>query len=525
MNGSGSPAIEVARAHYLAGRLDDAVRVLRQAPPSDAGSPDVLLLLAEIHARKGEMVAAADFAMRAVSRGDAAPHLLLEVARLCQASGRHTDAIKVLTRLVRVQPGHASAQLLLAQSHAEQGDPAKALQLLDALLIAQPHSHELHYNRGWILGRLGQLDEETAAYQAALALRPNFVPAHINLGVAQREQHRFAEALRQFERALQIDPYCADAHTNRAQTCLMIGDFETGWREYEWRWRDGGQGHGFDPAKQWTGRQPIAGRRLLVHHEQGLGDTLQFVRYVPLLVEAGAKVLLRVQTSLVPLLAPSLATVRVFAENEPAPVHDLHCPLLSLPLAFGTTAESIPAAIPYLRAPPERREKWRELLGEQRDRPRVGIAWTGSKVDPNRRIPLDELGPLLDARADFFSLVKDVPPIDYKTLARRTGIINHGRGLRDFADTAALVAELDLVITIDTSLAHLAGALGAALWIALPFTPDWRWQMDRPDSPWYPQARLFRQCRRGDWKTVVLAMADALQVWLSSLACSKSSGG
>ncbi len=398
----------------------------------------------------------------------------------------------------------------------KKGAYPRALQALERLTAIHPKLAEAHYGKGCVLGMMERYEDEMAAYRCAIALNPNFAPAKVNLGVALRDLHRFEEALQQFALAIDIDPNYAAARTNRAQTNLLLGNFEPGWREYEWRWLDGGAAHGFDSQKLWTGEQSIAGRTVLVHFEQGLGDTLQFVRYVDLIVQAGARVVLRVQKALLPLLHAYPGTAQVIGENDPVPDFDLHCPLLSLPAALKTGATDIPGAIPYLHADPQKSAHWREIIGGVTDRPRVGIAWAGLRTPSehgNRSMRLAELAPLLAANAQFVSLQKDVPHADRQSLRKLDSLLDVSNRLRTFADTAALVSQLDLVISVDTSVAHLAGALGTPVWIALLFTPDWRWQMNRSDSPWYPQARLFRQAVRGDWTEVIDRLKTALDEW------------
>ena len=430
--------------------------------------------------------------------------------------GRLEQAESLLQGVLATVPDCVQALKGLVDVTAKKGENQRALEALERLTTFHPQLAEAHYGKGCLLGAMGRYDDEMAAYRAAIALKPDFTQAYVNMGVALRDLHRFDEALRQFGLAIEVDPNYAGARTNRAQTNLLLGDFEPGWREYEWRWLDGGTSHGFDQRKLWTGDQPIAGKTVLAHFEQGLGDTLQFVRYVDRMADAGARVVLRVQDALLPLLREYAGTAQVIGENDPVPDFDLHCPLLSLPFAFKTGAADIPAVVPYLRADPQRATRWREAIGDAAHGPRVGIAWAGLRNHPddrNRSIRLAELAPLFAAKAQFVSLQKDVPDADGEALRNLGPLLDVRERLHTFADTAALISELDLVISVDTSVAHLAGALGAPVWIALAYTPDWRWQLNRADTPWYPQARLFRQTVRGDWKAVVHGLRMALDAW------------
>jgi hypothetical protein len=325
--------------------------------------------------------------------------------------------------------------------------------------------------------------------------------------------------MQQFKKALSLDPNDAGARTNRAQTNLLRGEFEHGWREYEWRWRDGTQSHGFAENTQWTGAQPIDGKTVFVHHEQGFGDTLQFVRFVDRLGDAGARVVLRVQDALLPLLREYRGAAEVIGETAPVPDFDYHIPFLSLPFALKLRAPDLQMPEPYLHADRALACQWDDLLAGAATRPNIGIVWSGSRThlnDRNRSLSLAQLQPLLDADANFFSLQKDVRDSDRAHLAAldQRGVLRDvSARLATFAETAALVARLDLVICVDTAVAHLAGALGKPVWIALPFMPDWRWQLDRSDSPWYPSARLFRQASRDDWTGVVAALRAEIDAW------------
>jgi hypothetical protein len=262
----------------------------------------------------------------------------------------------------------------------------------------------------------------------------------------------------------------------------------------------------------WLGEVPVAGRTLLLHHEQGLGDTLQMLRYVPLLAERGARVIVLVPAALVTIAATVPGVAQVVAEGPDLPAFDLHCPMMSLPLAFGTTLASVPANVPYLVAPAGVRADWRARLGPATRR-RIGIAWSGSTThqnDRHRSLPLRRLLPLLDRRAEFISVQKEYRPDDQQFMLADRRVRDLAGQLGDFADTAGLLAELDLVICVDTAVAHLAGALGRPVWLLLPFAPDYRWLLGREDSPWYPTMRLFRQPAYSDWDAVISALGTAL---------------
>jgi hypothetical protein len=296
---------------------------------------------------------------------------------------------------------------------------------------------------------------------------------------------------------------------------LLTGDLDAGWREYEWRWKD----KSLDLPERdfaqplWLGGGGIEGKTILLHSEQGFGDTIQFCRYAPLIAARGARVLLDVPEPLQDLMASVSGVARVISEKDRPPNFDVHCPLLSLPLAFKTRIESIPANTPYLSAPSETMRNW-DLSFGSKDRLRVGLAWSGrptNRDDSNRSIKLQSLLPLLDVRANFVSLQKDVRPDDATELKVRSDLLHVGDKLKTFADTAAVIANLDLVISVDTSVVHLAGALAKPVWVLLSFVPDWRWLLNRDDSPWYPTARLFRQNAPGDWAGVISRVVRELE--------------
>jgi len=347
----------------------------------------------------------------------------------------------------------------------------------------------------------------------AIALKPDFADAHYNLGVALHGQGRFDEALTSYDEAARLNPEFVDARWNRAFLWLTMGRFAEGWREHEWRWRRKHQPPRSFPQPLWKG-EPIAGRSILLHNEQGIGDTLQFVRYAPLVAAHGARVLVQVQRPLARLVRGSLdGGIEVLAEGDLLPPFDLHAPLLSLPLAFATTLENVPARVPYLKTDAAAAARWRSRIGPAPGL-KIGLVWAGNaqhKNDRNRSIALERLLPLIDEiKARWFSLQVGERAGDLARIA--SGKINNlADRFTDFGETAAAIDNLDLVISVDTAVAHLAGALGKPVWVLLPAVPDWRWLLGRADSPWYPTARLFRQPARGDWDSVMQALRTALR--------------
>jgi tetratricopeptide (TPR) repeat protein len=420
--------------------------------------------------------------------------------------GHAAAALGLIEAALELEPGAPDASANRGNALAMLGRLDEALAQYDALLAAHPGQAELHFNRGLALASLGRHADAIASYDQALAQRPGYRAAHLNRAVALQALNRHAEAIAGFEAMLARDPADPDAAHNAALSRLTLGDYAGGFKQYEARFaRSGMRGHRRDLGKPpWGGEIPLQHRTILLHAEQGLGDTIQFARYAPLLARLGARVVLEVAQELVSLLGRLDGVAQAAARGAALPAFDLHCPMGSLPLALGTQVASIPAA-PYLAASEERIAAWRARLPALT--PRVAFAWAGGAGHPddrNRSLELAQLGPLLDLEGvSFISLQREVSTVDAAGLAGMAQVTALGAELRDFDDTAAVLVLCDLVITVDTSLAHLAGALGRPVWILLPFRPDWRWMLDRPDSPWYPSARLYRQSAAGNWASVV----------------------
>ena len=429
---------------------------------------------------------------------------------------RYEDAVASYDRALALRPDFAEAR-------ANRGGALHALRRLDEALAdydralaLPPERAEVHYNRGNVLHALKRFDDALQSYDRALELRPDYADALANRGVTLQDLQRFDEALTHYQRAQAVRPDFADAHYNEALCRLLTGDLGRGFEKHEWRWETE-QHRGFrrDFAQPlWTGSDDIAGKTILLHAEQGFGDTIQFCRYAPQVAARGVRVVLEVQESLCGLMATLPGIAQVIGRGETLPDFDLHCPMLSLPKAFATELATIPGATPYLHAAAEGIAHWNERLGVK-DRPRIGLAWSGRpthKNDHNRSIALAAfLEILAGVNATAVSVQRDVRGADADILRQRSDIIHCGEELKDFADTAALIGNLDLVVAVDTSVAHLAGALGKPIWVLLPFVPDWRWLLNREDSPWYPTARLFRQDESRRWDGVIGRVNAALR--------------
>jgi tetratricopeptide (TPR) repeat protein len=393
----------------------------------------------------------------------------------------------------------------------------EALECFDRALNLKPDDPYFLYKRGNALSELQRHEEALACLDRAFELAPEDVDGLGDRGNVLSSLQRHAEALANYDRALELAPDSAITHWNRGLALLRVGEFEQGWEEYEWRLKLKGSSTGQRQFVQprWRGQLPIKGKTILLYSEQGFGDTIQFVRYAPPVAAFGAKVILQVQPALKNLLTGVDGSYTVVGVDEEPPPFDLHCPLMSLPLAFETRLETVPAKTPYLFASPERVNAWRERLPKSPMR-RIGIGWAGNpefQADRPRSIGLQPFLPLFSIPGfQFISLQKDLRAGDEDLLRKYPQVLHLGDQLGDFSDTAAIMSLIDLVISSDTAPVHLAGALGRPVWIVLQKQPDWRWMFDREDNPWYPSARLFRQSTEGDWVGVVGQVAAALTV-------------
>jgi tetratricopeptide (TPR) repeat protein len=499
------------------GEPSEALRLLGAAMAKDAPTPRLLFNVGlAFNALKQHQRALESFDL-AIKLQPAFCEAHSNRGAMLAALGRHEQAIESYRNALAINPDFADAHCNLGSALTQLQKYDEALASVDRALALRPSYPDAHYNRGNALKPLKRYEEALASYDRAIVLQPNHADAHNNRGQVLRELARYDEALASYDRALALQSQHVMAHCNAAALRLLTGDFERGWAHYEWRWlkKSVAQSKRNFPQPAWRGRQPISGKTILIHSEQGLGDTIQFSRYVSLVEACGAQAIFEVQKPLQALMVASLGAKQVVGKGDSLPEFDLHCPLLSLPLLFGTQLQTIPSATAYLRAPLDHLTAWQSRL-DVKPRPRIGLVWSGNpghERDRERSIGLRSLLPVMDAlgaRAVFVSLQKDVRGEDTILLKDRADIVDYTDALEDFSDTAALVSQLDLVISVDTSVAHLAAALGKPVWLLLTYFPDWRWLLDRDDSPWYPTARLFRQSKPGAWDEVVVRVRQAL---------------
>ncbi|WP_372400575.1 tetratricopeptide repeat-containing glycosyltransferase family protein (plasmid) [Azospirillum sp. HJ39] len=511
-------AFTTAVQFQQSGRADEACRLYERIIAQDRTFAPAINNLGLLYADRGRTAEAAALFRRALMLTPAALNSWNNLGSLLYRLGRRGEAATAYRASARLKPDQPAVlnELGILLEGLQRLDEAE--EVFGRAVALVPDEAEYANNHGALLRMAHRLDEAAVRFRRAIALNPQHSGAYSNLGSTVKDRGAFWEALLAFRRARTLDPAFAGAHWNESLVRLLIGDFVEGWRRYEWRWK-----HGRLPSPQRSFVQPrwdgsaLQGRRLLVYWEQGFGDVLQFVRYLPLLArEAGeqGRIFLECQHTLAPVLR-SLPGVTVVETGGPLPDFDVQIPVMSLPLLFGTRLETVPSRVPYLSAEPALVARWAERLRAAAGGLKVGIVWAGSPThgnDRNRSIGLAPFARL--AAIPGVTLVSIQKGPTEGLAADPPGgfpILNLSPDIRDFADTAAIMAGLDLVICVDTSVAHLAGALGVPVWVFIPFAPDWRWMLDREDSPWYPTMRLFRQSAPGRWDDAIDRIEDALR--------------
>jgi tetratricopeptide (TPR) repeat protein len=463
---------------------------------------------------RGEPALAIEAYQRALALNPRSIAAMCGLGLALKQAGRTGDAIACWNQLIKHAPDFPDSYVALALVRIDQRQFPEAERLLRAALKADPTYAPGMQNLGFVYQLQDKLDDAVRCYEAALAMQPSSVESLINMGSVQHRLRQSSAALESFQRALALKPDSIAAQYNCAQELLLHGDFERGWALYEARfawWKESGYQLPVFNRHRWRGENPC-GLTILLVAEQGLGDTLQFIRYAPEVAALGATVVLECQPALARLLHGVHGIDRVISRGDPRPDYDFFCPLMSLPLICKTTLQSIPRRVPYIRVERELREEWGIRLGNS-DALRVGLAWAGnpkrdhyqlSQSDRRRSMSIDNLAPLLSTGGiEFFNIQKDPSSSSSARSEATARIRDFPADLKDFANTAALVRHLDLVISVDTSLAHLAGALAIPVWLMCRLDGCWRWLLDREDSPWYPTMRIFRQSTQGDWDGVI----------------------
>jgi Tfp pilus assembly protein PilF len=450
-----------------------------------------------------------------------------EIAQQHHRAGRMAEAEAIYRQIIAAYPENADAFHVLGILALQTGRYPVAAALIGRAVYLRPSYAEAHSNLGLALLAQGKWELARASYERAIALRPDFVDAHHNLARALRDEGKLDESIASYRRALELQPDLGAAHLNLGITLLLRGDFEEGWREYEWRDHSPdmrNQRRTFDGVR-WDGAA-LSGQTLFVHAEQGLGDLIQFSRFLPAAMRRAGHVVLECS----PVVQRWLAGCRELGNLEmrtrdasisgTGPSFDAHAPLLSLPFLLGVKSPvDIPAPLPW-SSNEHASAAWRRLIDDEAGQLKVGLAWAGEPAhwnDKQRSIPLSTFAPLVttgDVR--FFSVQLGAAAAQAASPPQKMNLVDLTGNIHDLADTAGLLTQLDLVISVDTAVAHLAGAIGKPVWTLLPFAPDFRWMLKREDSPWYPTMRLFRQSRRGDWEEVIERVGSALRQLVDS---------
>jgi Tfp pilus assembly protein PilF len=476
-------------------------------------STDSLIALGRTALEQGALPAAEAWFRRAEDAGEDNAEVQYLLGQTALRQGDLPTADIRTAAALELAPGDPQIHLDLAGIRHAQGQVAEAMALYRRATVLAPDRADGHAGLGGMLVQLHHPDEALPHLERALALDPALTDTRGDAAMCLCAMNRFPDALEHYRIAHRLQPANNSARYLEALAQLALGDFANGWRKHEARWY-AALGYDYRPhieGPSWLGEDDLAGRTILLHCEQGMGDTIHFVRYAPLVADRGARVLLQVQAPLKPLLANLKGVAEVLARGETLPAFDTNCSLMSLPRAFRTNLDTIPAEVPYLAPPPEAVARWRNRLGPPDGRQRIALAWSGSTATWNREIPLALLAPLVQRPdVEFHVAQTEILPDDRTTLDAMPALHDHSHALADFADTAALVSLMDRVISVDTVLAHLGGALAKPTWTMLPLGADYRWMTTGHTSPWYPTMRLFRQPALYDWTSVVTAIVRAL---------------
>ena len=498
------------------GDLPSAARLYREILATVPGHAGALQHLGVVAFQSGHFATARDLIQRAIELDPECAGAYLNLGAALNANGQTDLAILALRQAIALKPDYAEAHNNLGAALVDNDLLDQAVASYRRALSLKPDYAEAHFNLANALIANMRFDPAEQHYRQAIGLRPDYAEAHNNLAAALADQGLMDQAIAGYRTAIVLKPTYAEAHENLGMMLLLRGDLPSGWSEYEWRLRkvDRLPLQRRFSVPMWDG-QFRENCRLLIHAEQGFGDTIQFARYLPLLAAQGQRVVFQCQPQLLNLLKSRTDLWQTISVSQPLPEFDFHCPLLSVPKLLQTTMQSIPAEIPYLQADPISMRYWTEQLSSGGHRFNVGLVWSGSptfKRDPLRSPrELSLFAPLAELEGvQFVSLQKGPAASQTQRPPPGMQLIDWTEKLNDFADTAALIANMDLVISSDTSVAHLAGAMGKPVWVMLPFNADWRWLLDRSDSPWYPTMRLFRQTRASVWTDVVLRIRDEL---------------
>jgi tetratricopeptide (TPR) repeat protein len=510
----------LAHAHYNLGNalrekkeLDAAIVSYQNAIRYDPECIEAYNNLGLVFFGKGQFDEAIAMYQKALQKTEKNADIYFNLGNALKEVKQYEQAIQCYRRAIELKPDFSEAYNNTGLVFQAKGELQEASQNYRKALDIAPGYAMAYYNLGTVFAKQQEINQAISCYEKALELNPDSAELLINLGVMFHDYHRLNEAVMSYRRAIELDSGDAKAHWCLANSLLLSGNFDEGWQEYEWRFKIKEFSQWKFSRPRWDG-SPLQNSTILLYAEQGLGDTIQFIRYAPLVAQKGARVILECQRELISLLSGIDGVEEVVERGRILPDYDLQCSLLSLPLLFSTTIDMIPGIMPYLHANPQVILRWEETIHNDPSGLKVGLVWSGNPVYPEDRIrscPVEFLLSLGKAKDTvFYSLQKGEAGKQAERLRDELEIIDYTEQLHDFSDTAALIENLDLVISVDTSVAHLAGALGKQVWTLLPFSPDWRWMLNREDTPWYPSMRLFRQKSPGDWKSVINRIIEAL---------------
>lgn len=498
--------------YHKHGDLERAIVLYKQLLTQAPTHTDVLHMLGVAYAHQNNKEQALDFFNQTLAVNPQHVHALSNRANILQELLRYDEALSGYDAALAVDPHFVDCMTNRGALLEKMGHAEKALAQYDRALQISPYCVSALVNRAIILNKFGQYTEALFSYDRALACDPRHAIAWFNRGNLLQSLQRSHEALLSYEKSLRINPHDPKTNYNQSWSLLSLGDFKRGWQQHEWRWEAQTRDKPERLMPAWTGKEPLTGKTILLDVEQGFGDMIQFARYATYMSEQGANVILTAAPDLADVLATVKGVKQILTTGHVMPDHDYHCLLMSLPFLLSDVLPDIPSAQAYIKSDEAKRYAWENKL-INKTKVRVGLAWSGSQNhgnDHHRSVALEKLNTLHTDQVQFYSVQKECRITDQPALAARKDMQFFGDELIDFSDTAALVDILDLVITVDTSVAHLAGALGKPTWVMLPFDADWRWMHDREDSIWYPSVKLFRQKKIGDWDSVVQAVNAAL---------------
>ncbi|CAM8396588.1 tetratricopeptide repeat protein [Candidatus Methylopumilus planktonicus] len=506
--GTWSGFYNIANCYVELGEYKEAIKNYDLALKLNPDNTDIYLKRGRAFKELKQYINALEDYDRAIGLNEKDENAFIERSLVYYDLKRYKDLIEDCNRALKLNPKNENAFINRGIGYHELQEDNKALKDYDHAIQLNSKDAKAFINRGAALYSLNLFEEALKDCNRAITINSKDAKAFVNRGVVYNALKRYKEALVDYCQALELEVDNALAFWNKSRLQLLLGEYQEGWKIFEWRWKTGDinlQPRNFNQPL-WLGQESIAHKIILIHHEQGFGDVIQFSRYIALIEKYHPKeIIFEAPKSLISVLSSLRGNFKIIKLGDPLPYFDYYCPIMSLPLAFKTTLENIPSEMPYLYAEKSKISFWGERLGPK-IKPRVGLVWSGSKGhknDHNRSLLFKQLKPIYDLPFEFHCLQKEIREIDLEVLGKEGNIKEHQNELIDFSDTAALINHLDLVVSVDTSVAHLAGALGKKVFLMLPYAPDYRWMDERPDTPWYPTMVLFRQPKADDWTSVV----------------------